>query len=79
MKRSKRTLVITSLKRSSFTSENRCSSNELNQCVWAFGYRRCNTTELKRWCWPRKGHREHASRNRMTKPMAFANLLCPDW
>ena len=55
MNRSKRTLVTTSLKRSSFTSENKYNSNELNQCVWAFGYRRCKTMELRRWCWPKKG------------------------
>jgi len=56
MNRSRRVFVITSLKRSSLTSRKRWRSKQLNQCVCALGYRKCNPMETRIWCCPYKNN-----------------------
>jgi hypothetical protein len=50
--RSRRTFVVISWNMSVLTAVKRNSTSELNHCVCAFGYRKCMTTALIKWCWP---------------------------
>lgn len=71
IKRSRRVLVITSRKRSSLTSRKRWRRRELNQWVCAFGYRRCNPIDTRRWCCPGRYHVSEILKKRVTVSITF--------